>query len=152
MCLTQSESMIEQKKPHEFANQLFEARHGLRTYETVDLVLLELTALLPEDDFCHFAREALQLGAGLAGLWHDEQITDMEDVFEAFFATQPINRYRDAEERTLERKLIVSEVLRSLETEAVPENHPTLDPFIIEAAAAFFRGYAVTAHILKTNP
>src|SRR5687768_5639031 len=97
---------MEYRQPHEIANQLFEARMALRTYPALETALIERISELPEDDFCHMARETFQMGAGYAFQQRDFGPKTAEDMLATFFATQPRNRYLDSETVELERKTI----------------------------------------------
>ena len=128
-------------------SRLFEARHELRQHLALETSLIERICELPEDDFCHSARESFQLGAGYAYLQRGTD-TPFETVFTAFFATQPQNRYLDPEAVSLARKEIADAALEFLETGEMPtiENH--IDIYQVEASAAFTEGYVMAASML----
>ena len=129
-------------------SRLFEARHELRQYILLETALIERTDQLPEDDFCHIARESFQLGAGYAYLQRETDDISLETVFEAYFATQPRNKYPDPEVVTLEKKVISEAAMRLLETGKIPELESHIDIYQVEASAAFAEGYSITASML----
>lgn len=122
---------------------LFEARHELRTHLALETALIELTAELPEDDFCHQAREALQLGAGYA--YQRRETADdgeLDHLVDAFFATQPRNRYQDTQD--LQQRHLYPALLYRRYQRIVGELHPAIDPYTVEALAAFIDGFEIT--------
>lgn len=129
-------------------SRLFEARHELRQYIALETALIERTGQLPEDDFCRTARESFQLGAGYAYLCREQQDLSLENVFEAYFATQPRNRYLDPEVVMLERKKVSEVALEFLKTGEMPEVERHVDIYQVEASAAFTEGYLLTASML----
>ena len=122
---------MEHRKPHEIANRLLEARLEMRVSANLALetALIERTSELPEDNFCHFARETLQ-----------------------FFATQPRNRYLNHEVAELERKVVAEAAQQLLETGEMPELEGHIDAYRVEAAAAFIEGYLITSSMLPAEP
>lgn len=138
---------MEHRQPHEIANRLLEARAALRSHITLEKLLIERISDLPEDDFCHTAREAFQMGAGYAYQQRGHRGISLEDVFVTFFALQPHNRYLDPEVIELERKKVSHAALQFLETGTMPESEGHMDPYQVEAAAAFTEGYMIAAKI-----
>lgn len=128
-------------------SRLFEARHELRQHLGLETALTERIGELPEDDFCHIARESFQMGAGYAYLHRGIDVS-LESVFAAFFATQPQNRYLDQETVTLGRKEISEAALTLLKTGEMPDIKSHIDVYQVEASAAFTEGYLMTASML----
>ncbi|MEO5499145.1 MAG: hypothetical protein ABIR46_01440 [Candidatus Saccharimonadales bacterium] len=142
---------MEYTKPHEIINRCFEARHNLRNHLALETMLIERIAELPEDDFCHFAREAFQIGTGYAQMLHeDSKLFDPSGydsdytakILEGFFEIRPRNRYlRDYQ--ILEYRKQIYEGVVSPELE-LPDH---LDPYEVSAASHFLEGYLlVTAY------
>lgn len=125
---------------------LFEARHRLRTHLAVETQLLQRTDQLPEDDFCHFSRESLQLGAGFAWLQAESDAFPEEDeilpvAIEAFLSSRPKNRHLDEETRQAESAAFTETLLKRLDNSEEGVVPPFLSPYEIEAAEAFVDGY-----------
>lgn len=139
---------MEHRQPHEIANRLLEARVSLRSHIALETTLLERIGELPEDDFCHFARETFQMGAGYAYHQRHEAMTTIEDAFSIFFATQPRNRYLDHEVVVLEEKRVALAALQFVETGAMPDLESHIDPYQVEAAAAFTEGFMLASSLL----
>lgn len=117
-------------------SRLFEARNELREHIDLETSLIEQINELPEDDFCHNARESLALGAGYAYLCrHDVKHTE-EDVFEAFFSLQPRNNYVD--------EITVRRTEQALIKALAEPMDDTVDLYVLEELAAFIEGYEVT--------
>ena len=136
---------MEYRKPHEIANQLHEARLELRAMANLPLetTLMKRIAELPEDDFCNFARESMQMGAGFAQLQRDEGNISSDDIFAMFFATQPQNRYVDYETVSLQRRSVIQIATELLESGNLPECDSYMDTYEVEAAAAFAEGFMI---------
>jgi hypothetical protein len=147
-----SKSEMEYRQPHEIANRLLEARLELHANLALETELIERIAELPEDDFCHTARESFQMGAGYAWQQREAEEPALEDIFATYFATQPQNRYLDYEVVELERKTISKAALELLETGETPTLESHIDPYRVEAAAAFTEGYLITASMVLSPP
>lgn len=132
-------------------SRLFEARHELREHLALETALIERICDLPEDDFCHSARECFQLGAGYAYLQREASDISLENIFEAFFSTQPRNKYLDQEVVAFRQKEISEAALELLETGEMPKVESHIDIYQVEASAAFVEGYLITASMLPVE-
>lgn len=126
---------------------LLDARNTLRSHLAIETCLLEAVDALPEDDFLHFARESLQLGAGLALLDASEQfedtIPDIDHLVHAFCETRPKARHTSDEELYLTRQLLRDALKASLSGGAYLPLHPFVNEYEVEAAIAFIDGYQI---------
>lgn len=142
---------MEYKKPHEIINQCFEARHNLRKHLTLETMLIERIAQLPEDDYCCQDAEYYQIGAGYAQMLHEHGSTVdpsgynsnyTANILEGFFATRPRNRYLH-DYHVLEHQKQIYENVLSPKLE-LPDH---IDPYEVSAARLFVEGYLlVTAY------
>lgn len=142
---------MEHQKPHEIAHRLLEARHDLRANLILETTLIERIAELPEDDFCHFSREAFQMGAGYAYQQREVEDVSFDDVLATFFATRPRNRYLDPEVVEAERSTVNQAAFWLLETGEMPQLESHVDPYQVEAVAAFAEGFMVTASLISSQ-
>ena len=143
---------MEYLKPHELCNRYFDARAELRQCSTIETVLIERIGELPEDDYCHHARESMQLGAGYALIAHQEgcvgYVTDMQHVFAAYFAVQPQNRYLSEEAYRHQQLTTIEAAMKHLEDIQL---EPHEDPHDAAALAAFFEGYSIASNSLHNK-
>jgi len=136
---------------------LTEARHELRSHLALETALIECIGELPEDDFCHQARETLQYGAAYAYSRRETGGADeLAHVFVAFFETQPRNRYLDDDVIREAQQRVIDAALEHLEDQDFEEIDPTLNQYTIEALAAFINGYRMARDYFaaqdKTSP
>lgn len=148
---TINESTMEYERRISPNSLLFEARHELRRHLALETSLIEQIALLPEDDFCHHARESYQLGAGFAFFVppvnnFDPSMLDsaiISEMSEAYFATLPRNRYLD--EVTL-RHAHDTLSFAAFQDDCQPDIN--IDPYELEALKAFAEGcLTVSGHL-----
>ena len=132
---------------------LFEARLELRKHNELERVLIEKICELPEDDFCHSARESMSLGASYAYLQLNQD--DAEDqwthAFTAFLNLQPRNRYTD--ELTIRRnnEKIIKAALDRLDSDEPPEMDSTVDKYVVEGLVAFIDGFTLTREYFEAQ-
>lgn len=128
-------------------SRLFEARIELTNHLALETALIERVHELPEDDFCHNAREALALGAGYAYLKKDVVNQENNDVhvFLAFFATKPRNRYLDQMSVRRNQQALIKAVADKMNGHGQNTVDETVDPYEIEELEAFMDGYAITS-------
>lgn len=125
---------------------LFEARHELRKHLALETVLIEKICELPEDDFCHDAREAMTLGAGYAYLQKDRDPGEDQwiHVFAAFLALQPRSRYADPDVIREQHEKIIKAALDWFDSPEPPEIDPAVNQYTVEALVAFIEGFMIT--------
>lgn len=139
-----------------------EARLVLRKYLALETSLIEAAERLPEDDFCHMARENLHLGAGCAyqALTEvgREQLTirpvpnevelflspeELEKACSYFFLTRPRNRYLDEATDLQYRQQTCDAAFSYLFDGESCDSNEIIDGYEVEGLAAFIRGFAM---------
>lgn len=124
---------------------LFEARHELRQHLALETVLIERICELPEDDFCHDAREAMSLGAGYAYLHLEDDAEDQWiHIFSVFLDLQPRSRYQDEAFTREKNEKIIKAALDWLDNDEPPEMDPAVNQYTVEALVAFIEGFVIT--------
>lgn len=134
-------------------SHLFEARHELRKHLVLETALIEQICELPEDDFCHQAREAMALGAGYAYLQKDKEPGEDQwiHVFTAFFALQPRHRYEDPEVTRARQEEIIKAALDWYDSTEEPNIDPHINQYTVEGLAAFINGFVMTREYFATD-
>lgn len=145
---------------HEFRispiSLLFEARHELRKHLALETKLIECIDALPEDDFCHHARESLQLGAGYAllRLSHDLGFTientrtaidpeSLRNAHATYFSIQPRNKYEPEDEAQERHKHLSDASLVRTYNRPRLDIEARVDPYELNALTAFTDGYII---------
>lgn len=145
--------MIENERRVSPLSLFFEARHELRKHDDLEDALIERICELPEDDFCHNARESMSLGAGYAYLQLDQDGAEDQwtHVFTAFLALQPRSRYAD--ELTVRRnnEKIIKAALDWLDSDEMPEIDPAVNQYVVEGMVAFINGFALTREYFEAQ-
>ena len=132
---------------------LFEARLELRKHIALETTLIEKICELPEDDFCHNARESMSLGAGYAYTQLDEADSENQwiHVFTAFLDLQPCNRYLDEATVRASNEKIIKAALDWLDSDEPPEIDPSVNQYVVEGLVAFIEGFTVTREYFESQ-
>lgn len=140
-----------------------EARGEFRDHGDIETVVMARIASLPENDFCHFARESFQDGVGFAYLRFDgtagadafivdtsEVVRLHDDVVEAFFHTRPRNRHSGFDKPRVHRELLEQLAIQVLfgDHKACPDS---VDQYEFAAFLAFIEGYQLVTNSLTHN-
>jgi hypothetical protein len=144
-------------------SQLINARNDLRIDSVIDALVIERVNTLPEDNFCHFARESFQLGAGYAHMASTEtlgdeamtsdaagNITISRSIVKTFFDSLPQNRHMSPETAEGHQTAIANLAARALLGEIYAPLHPTVDVYQFKAFIAFIEGYRLVT--TQTQP
>jgi hypothetical protein len=132
---------------------LIEARHELRSHLALETTLMQRISELPEDNFCHHARESLAYGAGYA---HTEFArNEAEDqwchVFSAYFALQPRNKYLDEAVVRETNERVIKAALDWLDNDDMPVIDPDINQYTVEGLVAFVEGFAMTREYFESQ-
>lgn len=131
---------------------LTEARHELRTHLALETALVECISTLPEDDFCHHTREALQYGASYAYCQRESSGADeLDHVFIAYFTTQPRNRYLEEETVREAQQRVIDSALEHLEDQDLEDLDPVINQYTVKALVAFIYGYRMTRDYFESQ-
>lgn len=155
---------MEYQKPHELIHRLLDARNRIRTSIAIETVLMDRIGTLPEDNFCHQARESYQLGAGYAWLMHETDFNETDstldssndvlgmgkerflDACNAFHQTKPRNKYASSEEEAFRRNALNHAVQSVLDADGRIDVSPEIDLYDLEEQLAFIEGVATVHH------